>query len=113
MKINLFDYWDSSDPKGPAKAAGKENVNYATGGTSRNEAAAAFYFNYFNGKGKDWNGWTGSAETSPGIVKTNLTKTGADAVPQFSTMVTNKNKDRKSTRLNSSHSDRSRMPSSA
>ena len=91
VKINLFDYWDSSDPKGPAKAAGKENVNYATGGTSRNEAAAAFYFNYFNGKGKDWNGWTGSAETSPGIVKTNLTKTGADAVPQFSTMVTNKN----------------------
>ena len=66
-------------------------MNYATGGTSRNEAAAAFYFNYFNGKGKDWNGWTGSAETSPGIVKTNLTKTGADAVPQFSTMVTNKN----------------------
>lgn len=53
VKINLFDYWDSSDPKGPAKAAGKENVNYATGGTSRNEAAAAFYF---NGKGKDWNG---------------------------------------------------------
>ena len=91
VKINLFDYWDSSDPKGPAKASGKENVNYATGGTSRNEAAAAFYFNYFNGKGKDWNGWTGSAETSPGIVKTNLTKTGADAVPQFSTMVTNKN----------------------
>lgn len=91
VKINLFDYWDSSDPKGPAKAAGKENVNYATGGTSRNEAAAAFYFNYFNGKGKDWDGWTGSAETSPGIVKTNLTKTGADAVPQFSTMVTNKN----------------------
>lgn len=91
VKINLFDYWDSSDPKGPAKAAGKENVNYATGGTSRNESAAAFYFNYFNGKGKDWNGWTGSAETSPGIVKTNLTKTGADAVPQFSTMVTNKN----------------------
>lgn len=45
VKINLFDYWDSSDPKGPAKAAGKENVNYATGGTSRNEAAAAFYFN--------------------------------------------------------------------
>ena len=91
VKINLFDYWDSSDPKGPAKAAGKENVNYATGGTSRNESAAAFYFNYFNGKGKDWNGWTGSAETSPGIVKTNLTKTGADAVPQFSTKVTNKN----------------------
>ena len=91
VKINLFDYWDNRDPKGPAKAAGKENVNYATGGTSRNEAAAAFYFNYFNGKGKDWNGWTGSAETSPGIVKTNLTKTGADAVPQFSTMVTNKN----------------------
>ena len=88
VKINLFDYWDSSDPKGPAKAAGKENVNYATGGTSRNEAAAAFYF---NGNGTDWNGWTGSAETSPGIVKTNLTKTGADAVPQFSTMVTNKN----------------------
>ena len=88
VKINLFDYWDSSDPKGPAKAAGKENVNYATGGTSRNEAAAAFYF---NGTGKDWNGWTGSAETSPGIVKTNLTKAGADAVPQFSTMVTNKN----------------------
>ena len=91
VKINLFDYWDSRDPNGPAKDAGKENVNYATGGTSRNEAAAAFYFNYFNGKGKDWNGWTGSAETSPGIVKTNLTKTGADAVPQFSTMVTNKN----------------------
>lgn len=88
VKINLFDYWDSRDPNGPAKAAGKENVNYATGGTSRNESAAAFYF---NGKGKDWNGWTGSAETSPGIVKTNLTKTGADAVPQFSTMVTNKN----------------------
>lgn len=88
VKINLFDYWDSRDPNGPAKDAGKENVNYATGGTSRNEAAAAFYF---NGKGKDWNGWTGSAETSPGIVKTNLTKTGADAVPQFSTMVTNKN----------------------
>lgn len=88
VKINLFDYWDSSDPNGPAKDAGKENVNYATGGTSRNEAAAAFYF---NGNGTDWNGWTGSAETSPGIVKTNLTKTGADAVPQFSTMVTNKN----------------------
>ena len=88
VKINLFDYWDSRDPNVPAKAAGKENVNYATGGTSRNESAAAFYF---NGKGKDWNGWTGSAETSPGIVKTNLTKTGADAVPQFSTMVTNKN----------------------
>lgn len=88
VKINLFDYWDSRDPNGPAKDAGKENVNYATGGTSRNEAAAAFYF---NGTGKDWNGWTGSAETSPGIVKTNLTKAGADAVPQFSTMVTNKN----------------------
>ena len=88
VKINLFDYWDSRDPNGSAKDAGKENVNYATGGTSRNEAAAAFYF---NGKGKDWNGWTGGAETSPGIVKTNLTKAGADAVPQFSTMVTNKN----------------------
>ena len=88
VKINLFDYWDSRDPNGPAKDAGKENVNYATGGTSRNEAAAAFYF---NGNGTDWNGWTGSAETSPGIVKTNLTKTGADAVPQFSTKVTNKN----------------------
>lgn len=88
VKINLFDYWDNGDPNGPAKDAGKGNVNYATGGTSRNEAAAAFFF---GGTGTDWNGWTKSAQTYPGIVKTNLTKTGADAVPQFSTMVTNKN----------------------
>lgn len=32
VKINLFDYWDNRDPNGPAKDAGKENVNYGVKG---------------------------------------------------------------------------------